>query len=877
MMQRLGAVTRGSRSWTSQSSRATRTVRPPLALQVSPTWSISSSRLSTVQEFHDNRLERNQEFRDPTIKFPACNSIRQRLSPASSSLAIIQLRCFGSLTIKSHDEESPDDLETDSMSMGSLSSHSSTSSVENQNETGTNASKKKDKKSSHVRSKRKFKRRKQQQNPQPKQPKQELQQQQQQQLEQKEKRQHQHQQLHQKSSRNDVLRQELEQLFDEVAPLVQINKLESFVSLLESKHTLQQRQKLVEKSTKLSAAEAMSSKTTKSSSDDDYELLLQQSARDPKSWMHSKILSFLDILPLHARPVKTMASPADEHQKTIPQTAAMLAKAREYSVQSNEMAWSRNSFANKKKPKNHRKSWHVAKSKETLKQESREFAKLLAERLPSHKYNSLVRFFDAYVQLQEQKQSEVVNNNETDKSNEQEEKEEETEKTKSPRKRVKRGAIRLLFNNVELKLGGHVHLIAPELAKFFYFDPPTSSTNRSDKKKSQETSSPSESSIAFKELKVIESDKKWQKYRERFVHKMLALHQQIHNAPPMPTAVREDVAVVDDDDDHDHDDYDDDDDFSISSDASTASMDDRNQEEKLADIVTTNMQKNVRADPDDEESVQESKSSVPRSKRQVHLIFDARVVDEYRDNDYEYPVTADTTVFVDNLPIDVTENEVAELYSRCGALESIEIFNQRPDLDPGPLSTAKLRAMAQQKRKQRAKFNISKQLSVQQNGAGRWARPRTPVYAMLNFADEESMQAASNDSLRIFGMIIRGHSVRSVRAKELTRLYIDNIGPLTGSNEFRTAIDIEASLSQLLSPDIYVSLDISSSAHRKSTRVVPGSCEIMFPAFEVAFDAFCKLREDLSLVKYNDLCSINLLKTPGDAMLYWKRELGGVV
>ena len=93
-----------------------------------------------------------------------------------------------------------------------------------------------------------------------------------------------------------------------------------------------------------------------------------------------------------------------------------------------------------------------------------------------------------------------------------------------------------------------------------------------------------------------------------------------------------------------------------------------------------------------------------------------------------------------------------------------------------------------------------------------------------------------------------------------------------------TSLDIEYSLSQLLNPGLYVTLDIdSSSQHKYRRNVVPTSCEVMFPSFEVACEAFDRLRTDLDLVKANDECTVNWLKTPWDDERYWTRELGGVI
>ena len=144
---------------------------------------------------------------------------------------------------------------------------------------------------------------------------------------------------------------------------------------------------------------------------------------------------------------------------------------------------------------------------------------------------------------------------------------------------------------------------------------------------------------------------------------------------------------------------------------------------------------------------------------------------------------------------------------------------------------------------------------------------------MLSFAEESAAAAASQDSLRIFGMIVRGHSLRSFPANDFKRLYVENIAS-ADSEKALSAAEIEYRLSELLSPDLFVSLDINSRSDRRKKA---GSFEIIFPSFEVAYDAFIRLNEDLDFVKNDEECTINWIKTPEDALKYWKRELGGVL
>ena len=147
-------------------------------------------------------------------------------------------------------------------------------------------------------------------------------------------------------------------------------------------------------------------------------------------------------------------------------------------------------------------------------------------------------------------------------------------------------------------------------------------------------------------------------------------------------------------------------------------------------------------------------------------------------------------VFVNNLPIDTTVEEIDQIYSRCGALDSIQLFNLRPDLDPGPLTKAQL---AERKRNSRLKNKYSNDATFQQQ------RPRTPVYGMLTFKDAEGYKTATCPELSIFGCVIRRHPVMSIKPEDVTTLYLENIPQNLYS------MDVEYKLARCLHPhEVYV-------------------------------------------------------------------------
>lgn len=227
-----------------------------------------------------------------------------------------------------------------------------------------------------------------------------------------------------------------------------------------------------------------------------------------------------------------------------------------------------------------------------------------------------------------------------------------------------------------------------------------------------------------------------------------------------------------------------------------------------------------------------------RRRKNVHLVFDAMLLQD----DWNAPTFQEYICFVDNLPIDMDETDLFDLYSRCGPVKSVQIFNQREELDPGPLTAKKRR---EQKVKQR-----------QGSNRRRWKRPRTPVYAKVTFCSQEGYDNAVDAPLRIFGMVVRKHPMRTIRTVDVTSLYLEDIP------EGMYSLDIEHKLSQLLHPEIYVCLDVGQHDFAE-----PSSCEIKFPSFEMAHHAYHKLKE-LDI----EGSSLQWMRTPQDATKYWTRE-----
>jgi hypothetical protein len=238
---------------------------------------------------------------------------------------------------------------------------------------------------------------------------------------------------------------------------------------------------------------------------------------------------------------------------------------------------------------------------------------------------------------------------------------------------------------------------------------------------------------------------------------------------------------------------------------------------------------------------QEEQGKDGRRKKHVHLVFDAISL-----QDSWQPLVrhCQYQIFIDNLPVDMEESELVDLYSRCGPVESVQIFNRREELDPGPRT-------AKQRQEQRVKQNQNMTHSRR-----RWKRPRTPVYGTVTFCSQEGYDFAVDAPMRLFGMVVRKHPMRSIRATDMTSLYIEDIPAGMYS------LDIEHKLSKLLHPEIYVCLDVGQHDYAE-----PSSCEIKFPTFDMAHHAYHKL-QDLDI----EGSLLNWMQTPEDAEKYWTRE-----
>lgn len=462
---------------------------------------------------------------------------------------------------------------------------------------------------------------------------------------------------------------------------------------------------------------------------------------------------------------------------------------------------------------------HAEKTPEELRCEAEAMAQLLADRLPSISFERLTTELEVYAHDHD---DDDANSNLSESGN--------TELSKSSKRRKKNRTRRILTTILRTTIKDHMHLVAADIAEFLYVGIP-------------ETIREKDAASASAEVAGCE--------RKKYVH---SFDDRINAAWVEWTQTRDQIVTAFMEAQHVM--------------VDVENMWRKEMERRVAreasernDEGVENMFTKLKSEAEREDLIRKLQATMKR--KGPHAVFDAMLLNE-RFSTASDNATAETecTVLVDCLPIDVTDAEVKELYSRCGPIKAVRIFNNRPDLDPGPPTPAQL--IKQRKKRRRAG---AKQLK--QNAE----RKRSPVYAMVTFESEEGCKMASIDQLRIFGMVIRRHPARTIRAQDATTLHLENIP------EGLYSLDLEQKLSRALHPDMYIGLDVGQNDYGK-----PASCEIRFPNFEAAFHAFTILEQiNMSAempVEENEgaedevpQCVLHWMKTPADAVGHWTRQL----
>ena len=461
---------------------------------------------------------------------------------------------------------------------------------------------------------------------------------------------------------------------------------------------------------------------------------------------------------------------------------------------------------------------HEAKGTDVLLDEARHMAEILAQRLPPFTHELLIRKLDMYASGTggfAPPPPPVVDEN-------------------GKKKQQKRMESKIFLAVLRNTIKQHVHLVAADLAKFLYIGIP-------------ENIYENDSASAAAEINGTRTAKQVHSFDDRVngcwvewdgTKAELAelLMECQHGLAKVENLLRKEVKLR----------------------KQILALEIKEEEEKSMAAMMKNETKRKKY-------LKQLQGSLKRKGRRA--VFDAMLLTEKFAPGSEHvdATEKDRTIFVDCLPIDVTVEEVREIYSRCGPIQSVRVFNLRPDLDPGPPTP--LQRMKLKKKHRRAGGNKLKK-----------DRKRSPIYAKIVFETEEGYEAASRDELRIFGMVIRRHPARSIPAKDATTLYLENVP------RGLYALDVETKLSRALHPDIYIGLDVGQNDYWR-----PANCEIRFPSFETALRAFTEIEkidmssetapietddddnEDVDMRLPAPQCAIHWMPTPDDSAFYYTR------
>ena len=481
---------------------------------------------------------------------------------------------------------------------------------------------------------------------------------------------------------------------------------------------------------------------------------------------------------------------------------------------------------------------HSSKSENQKLKDAEDMASILANRLPQSSYNRLFDMLQIYARDDNNRDNTIY-------SSEDHKPESNSDQQSNNKMKRTRQTLKNLFPRLKQKIQFHVPLIISELAHFLYVDIPVD-IDGNEPPLYQEIFNEK----AYKKILDERLDNAWEKWNKMRVSQSKSL-----------SVAQNYFALFDIEKEN----------YAIEKKRIELSLEQTpNEETKTVDSSSDNDQMESQATI--------SKEKVIKHKEGYHVIFDAIQLKPINVNtskgDERLPLSvklhqqsnmSKNKVFLINLPIDITSEELEDCYSRCGPITSIQIFNLRPDLDPGKRSLQQRRVITKKER-----LNMKEIPKC------------TPIYALVEFATNEGYQMATNINLIIFGMVIRRHTVKTVPTEKITSLFIENIP----SGYF--GLDLEYKFNKVLQPHIYVCLDTVEgfqggvTAHRyQETK----STMIQFPSFELALFAYEKLKtidifeesllsdEFESNTSKHEKCTLQWLKTPSNAMKFWTRQI----
>ena len=536
---------------------------------------------------------------------------------------------------------------------------------------------------------------------------------------------------------------------------------------------------------------------------------------------------------------------------------------------------------------------HSQKDKRQHQEEAEQMLRVLVANLPPPHLDKLMNRLDNFSALNSDQEETKENN--WDIAGESDISSLPQSQHRKDSQRTKKNRLLVLGNTLVDSISPtHAHLIAAQLGDFLYVDVPLK-TKSSGNENSPDARSKSDLAYAIRRHRKLSTvEKKYDKLEAAFIAKMQKLQVDFSTMPPPSDELDGGAFGEGTEDDIDY--------------TSDLNAGDFQYEQKKYDPETRLRQREdlentleelrllgVRDQNDDRKMTgrgrqQQSKLHallvtilvwrIPNKFQGTHLKFTAVTIrDEpaqVADDDDEFEAE-EKLVFIDNLPIDISEEEIDAIYSRCGPLSSINLFNVRPDLDPGPLTRRQKeeRLLAKKRSKDRVVDFSNK------------SRPRTPVYGLLRFHTTEGYRMATNQSLLVLGMNIRRHPVFSLRPRRMKTLYIEQIPPDLHQ------ITVEYNLARLLHDNkIYIGLDgmkgvgNSGATSRVNGSGPPGysfpsSSQIKFEDFKTAWRAYDLLRgsvgddgrHNVSIFDEGKDCQVHWMKTPADANGYWTRDL----
>jgi hypothetical protein len=504
--------------------------------------------------------------------------------------------------------------------------------------------------------------------------------------------------------------------------------------------------------------------------------------------------------------------------------------------------------------------------------DAQQIQSLLKNQLAPQNYNKMIQYIQDYVNTFEN-----LKDNKIDDDDDDDDISTATTTAKQQHQSLHQQQIRMLKSNLQKCVPTkRTHWIAVPLAEYFFITTQDEITTKTIMTTTATTTTDTKNDDTIHDTSFIENDtlvqssqQNWDQIQEKYVQSFLKVQKLLSEEEEKEQRQREKETAaagihLDDDaefENNNNDDDDDDEDFNpLSTESSImetfAAVSKSSSDNPIPTSTTARVhpRKYITLEAMDIES-----TTATDQRQRFHLQYqqEAQQVNAKIFSDKAFPMEAptDRLVVIDNLPVDIDQHRLWTAFGRCGEIEAIEIFHHRPELDPG-------RKSIDDRKKIRNPSSTSRR--------HRWQRPRTPLYGMILFKDAAGAARATADPLRIFGMVLDKHLIRSHPAYGMTKLYLEDV-----SNDHGGIPAIEYNLSRLLHPDLYVCLDGSGQDRRLMQRhkKEPLSCIIKFPSFEAAYWAYQKLCVESEFLKEGDGCELHWMETPVDAMLYWTRQL----